>query len=108
MFVNWLVKGNNYKLRLNTINLIALEKILGKNPAEIVISYARGMQPKITDIIYTLQCSLQAYEHGMNFETVSNLYDSYIEDGGCTADILKIFVELFKQSGLIEKNSEKN
>lgn len=108
MFVLWRVKGNDYKLRLNTVNLIALEKILGKNPAEIVLTFARGMQPKITDIVYTLQCSLQALEHGMSFEAVSQLYDDYISEGGNTTEIIKLLVSLFKQSGLIEGNSEKN
>ena len=107
MFVLWKVKDNEYKLRLNTVNLIALEKIIGKNPAEIVISYARGMQPKVTDIIYTLHSSLQSFEHGFSFEEVSRMYDDYIEAGGNTAGIMSIFVDLFKKSGLIE-GSEKN
>lgn len=110
MYYDFKAGNNEYKLRLNTRNTIALEKQLGCNP--IMIFGADGESiPTVSAMVVILHASLQAYEHGINLEKAYDIFDEYIADGNTAVDFVKVIMEIYKASGLVPKevgNDEKN
>ena len=108
MYVDFIAGGINYKLRLNTRTVIALEKQLGCNPLSI---FGNGDQrPTVTVMVQILYTSLQALNHGISLEDAYTIFDNYLADGHTMTDFIAVIVEIYKASGLIknEEEAEKN
>ena len=58
MYTQIIIGGETYKLRLNTRTSINLEKALGYNPINLLMSMEQGKMPKLTDVIIVLQAML--------------------------------------------------
>lgn len=101
--------GNKaYKLRLNTRNTVALEKLLGCNPLSIF--GAGDTIPTITIMVTILYSALQQYHHGITLDNAYDIFDEYIADGHSATDFIPVILEIYKVSGLIQKDTktEKN
>lgn len=100
--------SKEYKLRLNTRNIVELEKKLGCNP--IMIFGAEGDQiPTVSVMIVILHASLQAYHHGVTLNDAYDIFDAYLEDGHTSVDFIKEIMEIYKASGIVPKeDNEKN
>ena len=96
-----------YKLRLNTRNIVALEKQLGCNPLGI---FGNGDTiPTLTAFVAILHASMQQYHHGITMNDAYTIFDEYLEDGNALTDFIPVVIELYKVSGLINTgDSEKN
>ena len=57
MYVDFEAGNKTYKLRLNTRNIIALEKQLGTNPL-LVFGFNGDKFPTVTEMVNILYCSL--------------------------------------------------
>ena len=101
--------GNKaYKLRLNTRNMVMLEKQLGGNPLGI---FGNGDKlPTVTEMINILYCSLLQYQHGISLNDAYDIFDTYLDDGNTATDFIQVILDVYKTSGLIknEDNTEKN
>lgn len=110
MYYDFKAGNNEYKLRLNTRNIIALEKQLGCNP--IMIFGADGESiPTVSAMVVILHASLQSYEHGINLDKAYDIFDEYLADGNTAVDFVKVIMEIYKASGIVPKevgNDEKN
>jgi len=107
MYFDFEAGNQQYKLRLNTRNIIALEeKLGGKNPLSI---FGNGDRlPSIKEMVAILWASLQQYHHGITLNDTENIFDAYLEEHIPT-DFIATIVEIYKVSGLIkEEDSEKN
>jgi hypothetical protein len=112
MYYDFKAGNNEYKLRLNTRNTIALEKQLGCNPIMIFGADYESL-PTVSAMVTVLHASLQAFEHGITLEKAYDIFDTYIEDGNSAVDFAKVILEIYKASGLVPKevevgDSEKN
>jgi len=112
MYTIFTVGEKEYKLRLNTRNTIELEKKLGGNPLTI---FGDGETiPKVTDMIYILHASLQAYNHNITMDKAYDIFDNWIADGHTAIEFLPIITEIYQASGIIgsgdveEEETEKN
>lgn len=112
MYVKFCAGDMEYKLRLNTRNIVMLEKQIGCNPVAI---FGEGDTiPTITTMVAILNASLQQLNHGITMNDAYNIYDAYLGDGHTTSDFVKVIFDVYKVSGLLpsEKNldeeSEKN
>ena len=108
MFYEFTVGNNEYKLRLNTRNIVSLEKQLGCNPLAI---FGNGdVLPTITQMVAVLHASLQSMHHGIDMAAAYDIFDDFLADGHNMTDFLPVIVEVYKVSGLIGKevSSEKN
>ena len=104
LFTTFTVKDNEYKLRLNTRNLVMLEKQLGCNPLAI---FGDGETlPTVTEMVTILYCSLQQYEHGINLNDAYDIFDAYLEDGNSATDFIPVILDIYRVSGLIRNDSE--
>lgn len=97
--------GNkDYKLRLNTRNVVALEKLLGCSPLAI---FGDGeTMPTTTSMVAILYCSLQQYQHGITLDAAYDIFDDYIADGNSVSDFLGVIIGVYKVSGLIKESAE--
>jgi hypothetical protein len=102
MYYEFNAGSKEYKLRLNTRNVVELEKRLGCNP--IMIFGLDGEQiPTVSAMVAILHASLQTHHHGITLEKAYDIFDSYLEDGNAAVDFLKIIMEVYKVSGMIPK-----
>ena len=111
MYYDFKAGNSEYKLRLNTRNIVALEKQLGCNP--IMIFGADGESiPTVSAMVVILHASLQAYNHGITLDKAYDIFDAYLADGNTSIDFVKVILEIYKASGIVptteESNSEKN
>ena len=106
LYVDFIAGGNNYQLRLNTRNVVMLEKMLGKNPLAI---FGNGdTLPTITEMVQILYSSLQQLNHGISLDKAYDIFDAYLADGHSSTDFVQVIVDIYKVSGLIANISEES
>ena len=106
MYVNFSAGNKDYKLRLDTANVVALEKQIGCNPLSI---FGNGDTiPTITVMVNVLHASLQHFNHGITIRDAYTIFDEYLAEHNI-AEFLPVIVEIYKVSGLIpDGDNEKN
>lgn len=106
LYVDFSAGNKDYKLRLNTRNVVALEKAVGCNPLAI---FGNGETlPTITTLVAVLHASLQHFHHGVSMNDAYEIFDAYLEEHSIT-DFIKVVIDIYKTSGLIpESMNEKN
>jgi hypothetical protein len=108
LYVDFTAGNKDYKLRLNTRNIVALEKQLGCNPLTI---FGNGdTMPTITTMVQVLHASMQHYHHGITLNDAFDVFDEFLEDNHSMTDFLPVIVDIYKVSGLIKSEDigEKN
>jgi len=104
MYVDFSAGNKEYRLRLNTRNLISLEKQLGCNPLAI---FGDGETiPTITEMVQILYASLQQYNHGISLTDTYDIFDNYLADGHSSTEFIPVIIEIYKVSGLIPNEAE--
>lgn len=108
MYTEFAAGGKEYKLRLTTRNVVALEKQLGCNP---IMIFGKGdTVPTVSAMVAVLHASLQAYQHKITLEDAYAIFDAYLEDGNNSVDFIPVILDIYTSSGLIkiEEETEKN
>lgn len=109
MYFDFEAGNKAYKLRLNTRNIVALEKQLGCNPLSI---FGDGSTlPTVSAMVTILFHSLQSFHHGLGVNEAYDIFDAYINDGHAVTDFVPIILDIYKTSGIIadkKDNTEKN
>lgn len=104
MFYTFEAGNETYKLRLNTRNIVELEKLIGKNPLAI---FDNGETlPPITEMVAILHCSLQQFQHSITLNKTYDIFDAYLADGKTASDFIGVIVEIYKASGIIADDSK--
>lgn len=108
MYIEFQAGGKEYKLRLNTRNIVALEKTLNCNP--LAIFGAGDTIPTITVMVGILHASLQQYQHNITMNDAFDIFDAYLADGNTMTDFIPVILDIYRNSGLIrdEAREEKN
>ena len=105
MYVDFEAGGNAYQLRLNTRNVVALERLLGCNP--VMAIFGNGEQlPTITSMVQVLHMALQERHHGMSLEKTYDVFDAYLADGHTPMDFVSVIMEIYKAAGLLQGGGE--
>lgn len=107
LYVDFSAGNKDYKLRLNTRNVVALEKAVGCNPLAI---FGNGETlPTITIMVNVLHASLQQYHHGVSMNDAYEIFDAYLDEGHSITDFIKVIIDIYRTSGLIPEGvNEKN
>lgn len=107
LYVDFAANGNEYKLRLNTRDIVALEKKLGCNPMSIFGS--GNTIPTITEMVTVLHAALQQYQHNTNMDKAYDIFDEWLADGNAMTDFIQVIVDIYRVSGIIPADAtEKN
>ena len=105
-YIDFTAGDKEYKLRLNIRNTIALEKVLGQNPLTI---FGNGDTiPTITVMVHILHTSLQQYQHGISLNDAYDIFEVWLNDGHTITDFIPVIIEIYKVSGIIQREEEKN
>jgi hypothetical protein len=104
MYVDFKAGNKEYKLRLTTRNVVALEKQLNCNP--LAIFGAGDTIPTITTMVQILHASLQPYHHGITLNDAYDIFDAYLEDGHMSTDFITIIVDIYKASGIMKEDKK--
>lgn len=103
MYIDFSAGNKDYKLRLNTRNVVALEKQLGCNPLAI---FGNGDTiPTTTVMVAILHASLQQYNHGITMNDAFDIFDAWIEEGHSTVEFVSVILEIYKASGIVPKET---
>lgn len=108
MYLDFHAGEKDYKLRLNTRAVVALEKQLGCNPLAI---FGDGESiPTVTVMVTVLHAALQSLEHGISMNDAYDIFDAWLEDGHASVDFVHVILDLYKVSGIVPKevSAEKN
>lgn len=109
-YVEFSAGNKDYKLRLNTRAVIALEKQLGCNP--LAIFGDGSTMPTITTMVQVLHASMTQLNHGITLNDAYDIFDEYLADGHTMTDFLPTMIDIYKASGLIKSDeggvTEKN
>lgn len=110
MYYEFSAGGKDYKLRLATRNIVALEKTLGCNPLAI---FGDGDTiPTLTVMVNVLHASLQQYHHNVSLMDAYDIFDAWLADGNNMMEFIPVIIEIYKVSGLVKEfggeQTEKN
>lgn len=106
LYTIFTVGNTEYKLRLNTRNLISLEKQI--NRGALTIFGDGDRVPSIAEMVAILHCSLQQYQHNITLNDAYEIFDKWVEEGNPITDFIAIIVDIYKVSGLFREEQEKN
>lgn len=110
MYIDFQAGNKEYKLRLNTRAIVALEKTLGCNP--LAIFGTGDTIPTITTMVGILHAALQQFHHGITLNDAYDIFDSYLADGHAMTDFIPVILDIYRESGLIRdealQEAEKN
>ena len=106
MYLDFSTGNKDYKLRLNTRNIVSLEKQLGCNPLGI-FGVDGNTIPTITQMVVILHNSLQQFQHGITLDDAYDIFDEWLDNGHVATDFLTVILDIYKASGII-KTTEKN
>lgn len=103
-YVEFKADNKEYKLRLRTRDIIALEKQIGSNPISI---FGNGDKiPTVNNMVAILHSSMQAYQHSITLTDAFDIFDDWIADDHSITDFLQVIVDIYKVSGLLPKEAE--
>ena len=103
MFYDFEAGNKSYRLRLNTRNIVSLEKQLGCNPLAI---FGNGDTiPTVSTMVNVLFHSMQQYNHGITLNDAFDIFDQYIDEGHSVTDFIPVILEIYKVSGIIKDGS---
>lgn len=102
MYVEFSAGNEEYKLRLNIRNTVALEKMIGCNPLMIFGNGER--MPTISEMIAILHYSIQQYQHGITMNDSQDIFEKWLNDGNTPADFISTIIEIYKVSGIIARD----
>jgi hypothetical protein len=104
MYVDFQAGNKEYKLRLNTRAIVALEKSIECNPLAI---FGRGDTiPTVTIMVSILHAALQQYNHGITMMDAYDIFDAYLADGHSMTDFIPVILDIYKQSGLMNNDTK--
>lgn len=113
MYVDFKAGEKEYKLRLNTRNIVTLEKQIGCNALLIFgMDDKNPRVPTTGEMVAVLHASLQQYQHGITLDGAYEIFDDFIADGNSPTNFLTVIVDIYRVSGLMPEvkqgETEKN
>lgn len=105
-FHYWNVKGRQYKLKLNTAMIAALENKYKRNVINLV---TEDDIPPLSVMLTIIQAAMAPWEHGISYEKVRGIYESYVDEGGNQTDLLsKVVIPIMAVSGFFTQSQSES
>ena len=98
-FAIWNVKGEDYKMVLNTQDIVALESKYKTNLMNVMGAGNNGM-PALSVMLDVTHAALKKFHHGISKDAVMAMFDQYVKEGGSQLNFYtEIYMEIFQVSG---------
>lgn len=99
-YVIWNVDGYDYKLKLTTSSILAIEEKLNMNMLDIIMKTTEGKTPPLKIMLFITHQAMLKYEHGIKEKDVIDLFDKYLDEGGDqTTFMTDVFIPIYQVSG---------
>lgn len=96
-YATWEVDNVEYKLKLTTSQILKLEENYKINLLTII---AEGNIPPLKIMLDIVHASMQKFHHGMKKDSVCDLFDTYIDEGGSQIKLYTdVLMPIFNASG---------
>lgn len=99
------IKGEEYKLRLRSVDQIAVNKKLGKSLLEVVAEMQESDNPlqafDLEVLLVILAHSLKAHHKELKDKDVYELYDAYVDEGHNMFDLFQVIMKVLSVSGVL-------
>ena len=105
MYVDFHAGNSDYKLRLNTRNVVSLEKRLGCNPIMIFGKEGDAI-PTVTCMVMILHEALQTYHHGIDANKAFDIFDEWVAEGNASVNFAKVILDIYKVSGIVPNEGD--
>lgn len=105
-YITFTAGNKEYKLRLSIRATVALEKQLGVNP--LMIFGEGDKMPTITAMVQVLHAALQQLNHGISLDNAYGIFEDWLADGNAITDFIPVIIDIYKVSGIIKNDTEKN
>lgn len=97
-FAYWTVGGRDYKLKLSTAVICQLEAKFKANLLSL-ISTNKDLPP-LAVMLTIIQGAMKEWEHGIKYEEVQKLFDTYCNEGGSQIKLLEeVVLKIYEVSG---------
>lgn len=100
------IGDREFDARLSTRDVVNLEKKLGTNPLNILMSMQEGGLPQTGVLLTIVQAAAKEGGKTLKMDLWFDLYDEFVAEGKSITDLLEIVVEIFQVSGLIPEEEE--
>lgn len=106
------IKDNEYKLRLRTIDIINIERRLGKSLIDVFLNLGNALEKDnmtflpLEDMAIILLEAMQKFNHSIKQDKVYDLIDEYLSEGNSLIELLPIIVDVLQTSGILGKNEK--
>ena len=98
LFEIWEVNGEEYKLKLKTSSIIALEEKF--NTSLMSLLEVNGNITPLNIMLQITHYAMKDYNHSIKLNDVYDLFDKYCEEGGSQLDFYqKVYMGIFQVSG---------
>ena len=102
LYTDFTAGGKEYKLRLATRNIVALEKAIWFNTLSI---FGDGEElTSINTMVMILWQSLQKFHHNIGLNEAYDIFDEYLEENTMT-DFIPVILDIYKVSGIIKNEN---
>ena len=101
-----IIGEREFECKLGTRDVVNLEKKMGTNPLNVLMSMEGGSLPQTGTMLVILQAAAKEDGKKLKVEEWYDLYDEFLEEGKSIADLLEVLVEIYEVSGLIPKEEE--
>lgn len=94
-FHYWTVKGRDYKLKLKASAINKLENKYKQNIINLIDDI-----PPLSVMLTIIQAAMEPWEHGIGYQRLLDIYDSWTEEGGNQTDLFtKVIIPTLVISG---------
>lgn len=102
-FAYWTVGGREYRMKLTTAAICALEEKYKRNLLEVI----SGGMPPLAMMLTIAQAAMKTWEHGIKYKDIQNLFDRYCEEGGTQLTFMTdVLMEIYSVSGFFSEDQQ--
>lgn len=98
----WGANGQEYKLKLNTANILKLENKYRCNITSLVLG---DSVPPLSVMLTIINAAMLPYHHKISYTDVQKIYDKWTEDGGNQQELYaKVILPIMAVSGFFTES----
>lgn len=105
-FAYWEVGGRSYKLKLTTSVICQLENKYRRNLLDLLFTDGSTVPP-LALMLTIVHGAMKTWEHGIKYESVQNLFDKYLEEGGTQMTFMTdVLIPVYGVSGFFTEDQQ--
>lgn len=106
-FAIWHVGGQDFQLKLRTVEQMELEKLYKRNVFALM-GDADNL-PTLTTMLQVTHAAMKPWHHGIKLKAVQDLYEKYLGEGGSMLQFyVDVYMKIYAVSGFFSSSMEED